>query len=66
MGSLFAPIIDRGDEGMGFTHKYGDTVNIYNDRLGMLVNEVDDCTKCPPWHFGIAELIKNISKRNLL
>ncbi len=66
MGTLFAPIQDRDVKGQGFTHKRGDRVTISNPELGSLVNIVRLSTECPPWTFGIADLMRNLSRRGLL
>lgn len=66
MGTLFAPIQDRDVKGQGFTHKRGDRVTISNPELGSLVNIVRLSTECPPWTLGIADLMRNLSRRGLL
>lgn len=66
MGTLFAPVEDRDAPGQGFTHKVGDRVTISNAELGALVNTVRLSTECPPWTFGIAALMRNLSSRGLL
>jgi fumarylacetoacetate (FAA) hydrolase family protein len=66
MGTLFAPVEDRGVPGQGFTHKIGDIVTISNDKLGALRNRVLLSTKCSPWEFGISHLMRNLSSRGLL
>ena len=66
LGTLFAPTEDRGDEGRGFTHKLNDKVTISCDDLGVLVNQVKLSTECPKWEFGISQLMKNLSDRQLL
>lgn len=66
MGTLFAPVEDRDAPGQGFTHKTGDRVTISNPELGALVNIVRLSTECPPWTFGIATLMRNLSGRGLL
>ena len=66
MGTLFAPVEDRDAPGQGFTHKTGDRVTISNPELGALVNTVRLSTECPPWTFGIATLMRNLSGRGLL
>ena len=66
MGTLFAPVEDRDAPGQGFTHKTGDRVTISNPDLGALVNTVRLSTECPPWTFGIAALMRNLSGRGLL
>ena len=66
LGTLFAPTEDRDVEGEGFTHKIGDKVTISEPHLGELINFVNLSTACPQWDFGIASMIKNLSKRGLL
>ena len=65
-GTMFAPVVDRGEPGLGFTHKSGDTVTIATTKLGTLVNRVQDCTKIPPWSFGAGALMRNLAARGLL
>jgi fumarylacetoacetate (FAA) hydrolase family protein len=66
LGTMFAPIVDRGAAGLGFTHKPGDIVRVSSERLGVLENKVTTCDKAPPWTFGIAELMTNLARRGLL
>ncbi len=66
LGTLFAPTEDRDAPGQGFTHKIGDLVTISNDSLGRLTNRVRLSTECPPWTFGISQLMRNLSARGLL
>ncbi len=66
MGTLFAPVEDRGEPGQGFTHKIGDVVTISSPALGSLVNTVRLSTDCPPWRFGAAALMRNLARRGLL
>lgn len=66
LGTMFAPIVDRGAAGLGFTHKPGDVVRVSSERLGVLENKVTTCDKAPPWTFGIAELMQNLARRGLL
>jgi fumarylacetoacetate (FAA) hydrolase family protein len=66
LGTMFAPIVDRGAAGLGFTHKIGDIVRVSSERLGVLENKVTTCDKAPPWTFGIAELMTNLARRGLL
>lgn len=66
MGTLFAPVEDRGAKGQGFTHKIGDVVTIANAELGALVNTVRLSTECPEWTFGMAAMMRNLAKRGLL
>jgi fumarylacetoacetate (FAA) hydrolase family protein len=66
LGTMFAPIQDRGKPGMGFTHKVGDAVSISSPRLGQLWNRVDHSDKVAPWTFGISALMRNLVQRQLL
>ena len=66
LGTLFAPIEDRDEPGQGFTHKLGDKVTIRADGLGALENTVRLSTECPPWTFGLADLMRNLARRGLL
>jgi fumarylacetoacetate (FAA) hydrolase family protein len=66
LGTMFAPVVDREVEGMGFTHKEGDRVRISADELGTLTNEVGYCHTCEPWSFGIRALMSNLAERSLL
>jgi fumarylacetoacetate (FAA) hydrolase family protein len=40
LGTMFAPVEDRGAPGQGFTHHLGDVVTIATPELGTLVNTV--------------------------
>ena len=66
LGTMFAPVKDRGAPGMGFTHKLGDLVSISTPRLGRLVNRVTTSDRAPPWTFGIGALMRNLAARGLL
>src|SRR5689334_10117407 len=66
LGTMFAPIEDRGAPGLGFTHKQGDLVRVSTERLGVLENKVTTCDKAPPWAFGMTDLMRNLAKRGLL
>ncbi|PVZ94194.1 fumarylacetoacetate hydrolase [Amnibacterium flavum] len=66
LGTLFAPIVDRGEAGRGFTHKRGDIVRISAPQLGGLVNRVATSESAEPWTFGIAALMTNLAGRGLL
>jgi fumarylacetoacetate (FAA) hydrolase family protein len=66
MGTMFAPIDDRGAPGMGFTHKRDDVVTIHSERLGSLVNVVRHSEECEPWTFGTRQLMGNLARRGLL
>jgi fumarylacetoacetate (FAA) hydrolase family protein len=66
LGTMFAPVKDRGEAGSGFTHKRGDVVHIATPTLGALVNRVSLSTECPPWTFGASGLMRNLAGRGLL
>ncbi len=66
LGTMFAPIQDRGEKGAGFTHKIGDIVSIATPKLGTLVNRVDRSDRIPPWRFGLGDLMQNLAQRGLL
>jgi fumarylacetoacetate (FAA) hydrolase family protein len=66
LGTMFAPIVDRGVAGQGFTHKSGDVVRVSSEKLGVLENKVTTCDQAPVWNFGIADLMRNLARRGLL
>ena len=66
LGTMFAPVQDRGEKGMGFTHKVGDVVTIATPVLGALVNRVTTTDKAPRWVFGARALMRNLAARGLL
>ena len=66
LGTMFAPVKDRGKPGMGFTHHIGDQVSISSPKLGKLWNRVDHSDKIAPWSFGVGALMKNLVHRQLL
>jgi fumarylacetoacetate (FAA) hydrolase family protein len=66
LGTMFAPIVDRGSPGAGFTHKTGDVVRVSTEKLGVLENKVTTCDQAPPWTVGIGELMRNLARRGLL
>lgn len=66
LGTMFAPVKDRGEPGRGFTHHLGDVVTIATPALGALVNRVVHTDKAAPWTFGAAELMRNLAGRGLL
>ncbi len=66
LGTMFAPVKDRGAPGKGFTHHIGDIVTIASPRLGSLVNRMTLSTKAAPWTFGASHLMRNLAKRGLL
>ncbi|WP_137152761.1 fumarylacetoacetate hydrolase family protein [Devosia sp. FKR38] len=66
LGTMFAPVKDRGGAGKGFTHKLGDTVTISTSALGTLSNRVNLSTHCPPWTYGASHLLRDLAKADLL
>jgi fumarylacetoacetate (FAA) hydrolase family protein len=66
LGTMFAPVADRGAPGMGFTHKTGDIVTISAEKLGQLVNRMRPCEECERWTFGVGALMRNLAKRGLI
>ncbi len=66
LGTMFAPVVDRGMVGKGFTHRRGDVVRISAGPLGCLVNTVEHCHRCEPWTFGLRALMSNLADRKLL
>lgn len=66
LGTMFAPVDDRGEKGRGFTHKTGDVVTIATPQLGALVNRVVPTDRAEPWRFGVADLMRNLAARGLL
>ena len=66
LGTMFAPVQDRHAPGQGFTHAIGDIVTVSTPKLGTLANRVVLCADAEPWTFGIAALMRNLSRRGLL
>ncbi len=66
LGTMFAPVDDRGGPGLGFTHKPGDLVTVHSKYLGALNNRIDHCDRLPPWTFGAGALMANLARRGLL
>jgi fumarylacetoacetate (FAA) hydrolase family protein len=66
LGTMFAPIEDRGAKGHGFTHKQGDITTIAAPELGTLANRMTLSTAAPPWTFGAGALMHNLARRGLL
>ena len=66
LGTMFAPVADRGAPGMGFTHKPGDIVTISTGKLGRLVNRMRPCEECERWTFGAGALMRNLARRGLI
>ena len=65
-GTMFAPVADRGEAGLGFTHRRGDVVTIGSPALGTLANRVEHCDRVEPWGFGAGALLRNLAARRLL
>jgi fumarylacetoacetate (FAA) hydrolase family protein len=65
LGTMFAPNEDRGEKGMGFTHKVGDIVTISAPALGALTNVMAHANDCPPWTFGVSALMRNLMRRGV-
>ena len=63
LGTMFAPVKDRGGAGKGFTHKPGDIVSISTPSLGTLTNRVRLATECPPWTYGASHLLRDLARR---
>ncbi|MDZ5461660.1 fumarylacetoacetate hydrolase family protein [Azohydromonas lata] len=66
LGTLFAPIEDRGQPGGGFTHHLGDRVSIQSQWLGGLHNRVTLSEQATPWTFGLRAFMANLAARGLL
>jgi len=66
LGTMFAPVKDRGAKGQGFTHKSGDVTTISAPELGRLANRMALSTAAPPWEFGAGALMHNLARRGLL
>ncbi len=66
LGTMFAPVEDRGEKGQGFTHKVGDVVTVASPKLGRLSNRVVHTDKAEPWTYGTAALMRNLAKRKLI
>jgi fumarylacetoacetate (FAA) hydrolase family protein len=65
LGAMTAPTADRDVAGAGFTHKVGDIVAVSAPELGRLVNRMRTSDACPPWDFGIRDLMRSLSRRKL-
>ncbi|MFZ4165963.1 fumarylacetoacetate hydrolase family protein [Brevundimonas sp. NPDC058933] len=66
LGTMFAPVDDRGEAGKGFTHKVGDRVRVSSEKLGLLENVVATCDQAPAWTLGVMGLMRNLAARGLL
>jgi fumarylacetoacetate (FAA) hydrolase family protein len=65
-GTMFAPVADRGEPKLGFTHRRGDLVTIGSPALGTLANRVERCDRIEPWRFGAGALLRNLAARRLV
>jgi fumarylacetoacetate (FAA) hydrolase family protein len=66
LGTMFAPVEDRGGVGKGFTHKANDIVTISTPALGSLSNRVRLASECPPWTYGASHLMRDLAGARLL
>ena len=66
LGTMYAPIQDRGGKGQGFTHQMGDIVSVASAKLGRLVNRMVRCDEAEPWTFGTGQLMRNLARRQLI
>ncbi|HVY52495.1 MAG TPA: fumarylacetoacetate hydrolase family protein [Devosia sp.] len=66
LGTMFAPVKDRGGAGKGFTHRPNDIVTISTPTLGALSNRVRLATECPPWTYGASHLFRDLAQAGLL
>ena len=66
LGTMFAPTQDRFRPGEGFTHALGDLVSVSTPCLGTLVNRVGTSDQVAPWSYGVAALMRDLSRRGLL
>lgn len=63
LGTMFAPVQDRHGPGQGFTHVVGDRVEIAAPELGTLINWVSTSDACPPWTYGLGDLLEHLMHR---
>lgn len=66
LGAMYAPTEDRDTPGGGFTHKLGDIVTIRSRELGSLTNRMRHSNDCPPWTFGVRDLMRSLTLRKAL
>lgn len=64
--TMFTPVKDRSETGLGFTHQLSDEVRIPSDRLGSLINRVGRSDEIPPCTFGIGALMSNLVRRGMI
>ena len=63
LGTMFAPVKDRHGPGQGFTHAIDDRVAISTPAVGTLVNWVARTDACPPWEYGLRDLLSYLLRR---
>jgi fumarylacetoacetate (FAA) hydrolase family protein len=66
LGTMYAPIEDRGTKGQGFTHRIGDIVTVSSSKLGALTNRMRLTSDCPPWTFGTRQLMHHLARHGLI
>lgn len=66
LGTMFAPVKDRGEAGKGFTHTVGDVVTISSEKLGALVNRVRLSPDCEHWSYASSHLMRDLAKAGLI
>ena len=66
LGTMFSPTKDGFAPGGGFTHMVGDVVTVHTQKLGSLINQVNRADLIPPWTFGLAALMTNLSRRGMI
>ena len=66
LGTMFAPVKDRGEIGQGFTHNVGDMVTISSEKLGALVNRVQLSPDCAPWTDGASHLMRDRARAGMI
>jgi fumarylacetoacetate (FAA) hydrolase family protein len=66
LGTLFAPVEDRGEAGKGFTHHVGDIVTVATPTLGRLSNRIRYSHECAPWSYGVSHLMRHLAGHGLI
>jgi fumarylacetoacetate (FAA) hydrolase family protein len=66
LGTLFAPVEDRGEAGKGFTHHVGDIVTVATPGLGQLSNRIRYSHECAPWSYGVSHLMRHLASHGLI
>lgn len=64
LGTMTVPLKD--DKGQDFTHERGDIVRIGSDKLGYLINPMEQAKFVAPEEKGVAPLCRNLASRGLL